>query len=347
MSGIIGIIICVMVLSWASKVVNDLRNGSQERVIIEQDNDLAQEVLDFKAEIQQLDADLAVFEALPDDDYREQASEFTIRLIGLSFRLNYLEDVLEPQTYQQLSYKIDSKYDEIRAREKFLREQAEQEFFDNLGRIFTTPHQAELEELQGKINQVNEDIVRGNHLLSQGKADECLVLFKMVSRKLDQILEQAERMEDIIDEELYDELLAQVHASQEDVAETLERLDDEVDEAELERFAPEIFDTVHSIQLSNASIIKKITKSDSSEKEELLALHDTHMRQFSDILSGYLKIKRSPTDYYDAEEKLAKAKQALESLDQGLLENIRQLNENDLAEFKISLRMVGKWDKAR
>lgn len=290
---------------------------------------LATELVDFKEKIQRLDADLAVFDRLPDAQYRSQAEVFKNRLMALLLDLQDLEGLVDAAVYQTLFDKINKKYDEIVRHEELLVE-----------RLDRSPHQVVLEDFQGQLDQVNADIIRGNHLLSQGQADDCLVLFKLVARKLDQLLLRAEELEDYIDEQVYDELLAQLHASQADVAVVLERLDDEVDEAELDRFAPEIFDTVHNIQLSHASIIRKITKSESREKEELLALHETQMHKFHDILDGYLKIKRSPSDYYDADERLEQAKKALESFDQQLLTNIRQLNENDLYEFKISLRML-------
>lgn len=336
MSGIIIVILILIGLGWGmsrSKQGNSsnkpISSGGQSR-LAEHDY-LVTAVLEFKGKIQRLDSDLAIFDSLPDAQYRSQAEHFKNRLMGLLLDLEDLEDALDVDIYQSLFNKINSKYDEIVHHEDLL-----------AGRLSVTPHQADLQALQDQIEQVNADIIRGNHLLSQGMADDCLVLFKTVSRKLENILQHAEKLEDLIDEQLYDELVAQVHASQADVALTLERLDDEVDEADLDRFAPEIFDTVHSIQLSHASIVKKITKSDSREKEELLALHETQMRQFQDILLGYLKIKRSPKDYYDADERLAQAKTALESFEKQLLINIRQLNENDLYEFKISLRIMGE-----
>lgn len=339
MSGIIIVILILTGLGWGmskskrgSSSSQSVSSSSQKRLPGGQNaQEMAETVLAFKGKIQRLDADLAVFDSLPDAQYRSQADGFKSRLMALLLDLEDLEDTLDADIYQSLFDKINNKYDEIVHHEDLL-----------TGRLTVTPHQADLQALQDQIEQVNADIIRGNHLLSQGRADDCLVLFKTVSRKLENILRRAEELEDLIDEQLYDELVAQVHASQADVALTLERLDDEVDEADLDRFAPEIFDTVHNIQLSHASIVKKITKSDSSDKEELLALHETQMRQFHDILAGYLKIKRSPTDYYDADERLEQAKTALESFDQQLLTNIRQLNENDLYEFKISLRMMGE-----
>ena len=38
------------------------------------------------------------------------------------------------------------------------------------------------------------------------------------------------------------------------------------------------------------------------------------MDRFRDILDGYLKIKKAPKNYYNADERLAKAKAAMEDL---------------------------------
>ena len=79
-------------------------------------------------------------------------------------------------------------------------------------------------------------------------------------------------------------------------------------------------------------------------KEELTALHEADMERFRDILEGYLKIKKSPKDYYNAEERLSQAKTAMEKIDLALDETLRKLNESDLKDFDISLRMMADDD---
>ena len=66
------------------------------------------------------------------------------------------------------------------------------------------------------------------------------------------------------------------------------------------------------------------------------------MEHYEDILEGYLKIKASPKDFYNAEERLAKAKAAIKQFDLDLDEALRQLNEADLRDFDISLRILDK-----
>ena len=80
------------------------------------------------------------------------------------------------------------------------------------------------------------------------------------------------------------------------------------------------------------------------QKEELTALHEADMDRFRDILDGYLKIKKAPKNYYNADERLAKAKTAMEKFDLALDETLRKLNESDLKDFDISLRMMADDD---
>lgn len=104
------------------------------------------------------------------------------------------------------------------------------------------------------------------------------------------------------------------------------------------RMAPEIIQTHRNIQTDHQLILKKITEADNAA--ELKALHETNMKRFKDILDGYLRIKASPKDYYNADERLHQAKIALEQFDLDLDETLRQLNESELKDFEISLRMM-------
>jgi len=110
----------------------------------------------------------------------------------------------------------------------------------------------------------------------------------------------------------------------------------------IEELAPELVATVRNIQIDHEAILQKISQSESNNKEELTAIHQSQMEHYEDILEGYLKIKASPKDFYNAEERLAKAKAAIEQFDLDLDEALRQLNEADLRDFDISLRILDK-----
>ncbi|MGT2756184.1 hypothetical protein [Streptococcus ovuberis] len=66
------------------------------------------------------------------------------------------------------------------------------------------------------------------------------------------------------------------------------------------------------------------------------------MKQFYDILHGYLKIKKAPKNYHQAESRLTKAKAALEQFDTDLDATLKKLNEAEPDDFEISLRMMEK-----
>lgn len=108
----------------------------------------------------------------------------------------------------------------------------------------------------------------------------------------------------------------------------------------IEKIPAEIRETYLNILKDNDEILKKIEKTDN--RAELEAIHESNMQRFRDILDGYLEIKRSPKNFYNAEERLAKAKVALEKFDTDLDETLRQLNESNLKDFDVSLRMINE-----
>ncbi|WP_363316349.1 hypothetical protein [Streptococcus suis] len=103
--------------------------------------------------------------------------------------------------------------------------------------------------------------------------------------------------------------------------------------------APEILETYCNIQRDNLVILEKLEKA-TDKREELTAIHEANMSRFNDILQGYLKIKKSPKDYFNAEERLVQAKSAMEIFDKDLDDTIKQFNEADMKDFEVSLRMM-------
>ena len=111
----------------------------------------------------------------------------------------------------------------------------------------------------------------------------------------------------------------------------------------MEELAPELLETIHNIQIDHEAILKKISQSESNNKEELTAIHQSQMEHYEDILEGYLKIKTSSERFpYNAEERLSSAKAAIEQFDLDLDETLCQLNEADLRDFDISSRILSK-----
>ena len=104
------------------------------------------------------------------------------------------------------------------------------------------------------------------------------------------------------------------------------------------QIAPEIIQSYRNIQKDHQLILQKIKEA--QNQSELEVLHGINMKRFRDILEGYLKIKQSPKDYYNADARLEQAQKALEQFDLDLDETLRRLNESQLQDFEISLRMM-------
>ncbi|WP_283265856.1 hypothetical protein [Streptococcus dysgalactiae] len=109
--------------------------------------------------------------------------------------------------------------------------------------------------------------------------------------------------------------------------------------------APEIQEIYQNVQQDNKNILEKIATADN--KAELEALQESSMQHFNDILNGYIKIKTSPKYYHNADERLALAYQALQEFDLNLDETLRKLNESELKDFDISLRIMQKQKQIR
>lgn len=109
---------------------------------------------------------------------------------------------------------------------------------------------------------------------------------------------------------------------------------------QIQQVAPEILETYSSLSKSNEQIVQRLEDSPLSNKKELLAIHQGNMRNLNDVLDGYLRIKEDPSQYFKADERLKQAKCSLEQGQSILKETLRQINENDLMNFEISLRLL-------
>lgn len=110
------------------------------------------------------------------------------------------------------------------------------------------------------------------------------------------------------------------------------------EEERILQIAPEIIQPYRNIQKDHQLILQKIKEA--QNQSELEVLHGINMKRFRDILEGYLKIKQAPKDYYNADVRLEQAQKALEQFDLDLDETLRRLNESQLQDFEISLRMM-------
>lgn len=110
----------------------------------------------------------------------------------------------------------------------------------------------------------------------------------------------------------------------------------------IQQQAPEILEVYSKIEKNRQQIVLKLEESTLSNKAELLAIHQGNMRNYEEVLQGYLKIKEDPTQYYKSEQRLQQARLSLDRVDHSLSDTLRQINENDMMNFEISLRLLQK-----
>ena len=206
-----------------------------------------------------------------------------------------------------------------------------------------------IEDLKSEIGQADRRIKKLEGYQEDGDQESYQNLALEILPQLTYIKNAANDLRGEIPASVYQRIQTKIRTVTDEIDEQLRKIEREKKRKEaqpkktsLEELAPELVATVRNIQIDHEAILQKISQSESNNKEELTAIHQSQMEHYEDILEGYLKIKASPKDFYNAEERLAKAKAAIEQFDLDLDETLRQLNEADLRDFDISLRILDK-----
>ena len=206
-----------------------------------------------------------------------------------------------------------------------------------------------IEDLKSEIGQADRRIKELEGYQEDGEQESYQNLALEILPQLTYIKNAANDLRGEIPTSVYQRIQTKIRTVTDEIDEQLRKIEREKKRKEaqpkktsLEELAPELVATVRNIQIDHEAILQKISQSESNNKEELTAIHQSQMEHYEDILEGYLKIKASPKDFYNAEERLAKAKAAIEQFDLDLDEALRQLNEADLRDFDISLRILDK-----
>ena len=206
-----------------------------------------------------------------------------------------------------------------------------------------------IEDLKSEIGQADRRIKKLEGYQEDGDQESYQNLALEILPQLTYIKNAANDLRGEIPTSVYQRIQTKIRTVTDEIDEQLKKIEREKKRKEaqpkktsLEELAPELVATVRNIQIDHEAILQKISQSESNNKEELTAIHQSQMEHYEDILEGYLKIKASPKDFYNAEERLAKAKAAIEQFDLDLDEALRQLNEADLRDFDISLRILDK-----
>ena len=206
-----------------------------------------------------------------------------------------------------------------------------------------------IEDLKSEIGHADRRIKKLEAYQEDGDQESYQNLALEILPQLTYIKNAANDLRGEIPASVYQRIQTKIRTVTDEIDEQLKKIEREKKRKEaqpkktsLEELAPELVATVRNIQIDHEAILQKISQSESNNKEELTAIHQSQMEHYEDILEGYLKIKASPKDFYNAEERLAKAKAAIEQFDLDLDEALRQLNEADLRDFDISLRILDK-----
>ena len=206
-----------------------------------------------------------------------------------------------------------------------------------------------IEDLKSEIGHADRRIKKLEAYQEDGDQESYQNLALEILPQLTYIKNAANDLRGEIPTSVYQRIQTKIRTVTDEIDEQLKKIEREKKRKEaqpkktsLEELAPELVATVRNIQIDHEAILQKISQSESNNKEELTAIHQSQMEHYEDILEGYLKIKASPKDFYNAEERLAKAKAAIEQFDLDLDEALRQLNEADLRDFDISLRILDK-----
>ena len=206
-----------------------------------------------------------------------------------------------------------------------------------------------IEDLKSEIGHADRRIKELEGYQEDGDQESYQNLALEILPQLTYIKNAANDLRGEIPASVYQRIQTKIRTVTDEIDEQLRKIERERKRKEaqpkktsLEELAPELVATVRNIQIDHEAILQKISQSESNNKEELTAIHQSQMEHYEDILEGYLKIKASPKDFYNAEERLAKAKAAIEQFDLDLDEALRQLNEADLRDFDISLRILDK-----
>lgn len=203
----------------------------------------------------------------------------------------------------------------------------------------------QIEDLKEEIGAADSRIKQLDAYLEEKAYEKYQQLAEQLLPQLSYIQSRTDTLKKHISPEIYQRIQRKVQDVTADIHAQLYNLrtqDAESTKTSLEELAPELLETIHNIQTDHEAILKKISQSESNNKEELTAIHQSQMEHYEDILEGYLKIKAFPKDFYNAEERLSSAKATIEQFDLDLDETLRQLNEADLRDFDISLRILTK-----
>ena len=204
----------------------------------------------------------------------------------------------------------------------------------------------QIELLKARIRQADKDIQQLEETLSEKGPAVYKSRANQVLLELSEIHQDANQFKSYIGDSVYSRIDKKVRSVRATINVQLERLERDsqinIENMEPEEVAPELAQILANITRDHQEIINKIEASDFGNKEELAAIYNLKMEKFQTVLEGYLKIKANPKNYNRSGERLEQARVAIEQFDLELDQVLRELNETDMRDFDISLRILGK-----
>ncbi|MGQ7409041.1 hypothetical protein ACTGWG_07880 [Streptococcus suis] len=204
-----------------------------------------------------------------------------------------------------------------------------------------------LQNLKESISHIEQELKQLNNYLTSKNYSQYALLAQELLPQLTMIREETSELKYQLDTDISSAIIQQTIQEEEKILKQLKLLDliapssfISEETKKILSIAPELATTYQNVQNDHIEILEQLKNLENAE--ELRVIHEINMKHYNDILDGYLKIKENPKNFYSAEERLAQSRLVLEKFDADLDETLRKLNERQLNEFEISLRMMGK-----
>ncbi|HFI2446248.1 TPA: hypothetical protein ACGO8L_000169 [Streptococcus suis] len=204
-----------------------------------------------------------------------------------------------------------------------------------------------LQNLKESISHSEQELKQLNNYLTSKNYSQYALLAQELLPQLTMIREETSELKYQLDTDISSAIIQQTIQEEEKILRQLKLLNliapssfISEETKKILSIAPELATTYQNVKNDHIEILEQLKNLENAE--ELRVIHEINMKHYNDILDGYLKIKENPKNFYSAEERLAQSKLALEKFDADLDETLRKLNERQLNEFEISLRMMGK-----
>ena len=204
----------------------------------------------------------------------------------------------------------------------------------------TTTVKDRYDKLKNYIDVLADDLESIENFKQDKKSIEYTLLFGKIQPTLHLIKTEAVILKDKIDIKTYNKIISTVEKySQSDFVNSEFKT---TEEKNIFYEAPELIGLYRNIQKDNNEILYIIEKSNPSNAYELLAEQEIIANRVADLINGYLEIKKDPKNVHNATVRMEDAIKALTIIDTDLDEKLKTLNEPNLHDFDVTLKLINK-----